>query len=181
MIDALAEMGVTRLSLGGQSFRPEKLRLLERDHEPGDIATAIGLARAAGMQVSLDLIFATPGETLSDWDSDLEAAHRSRAGSCFDLRPHLRARHGFLEPPASRRAGSKSTKSCSATCMRWPSTGSRPPASSTTKSRTSPGPAAARGTTRRIGRATAILPPAPAQPATSTAFARRIIAARRPT
>jgi oxygen-independent coproporphyrinogen-3 oxidase len=90
MIDALAEMGVTRLSLGGQSFRPEKLRLLERDHRPGDIAQAIGLARSADMQVSLDLIFATPGETLSDWECDLEAAlaleanHISSYGLTFE-------------------------------------------------------------------------------------------------
>jgi oxygen-independent coproporphyrinogen-3 oxidase len=90
MIVILSEMGVTRLSLGGQSFRPEKLRLLERDHEPGDIATAIGLARSAGMQVALDLIFATPGETLSDWESDLEAAlalkpdHISSYGLTFE-------------------------------------------------------------------------------------------------
>jgi oxygen-independent coproporphyrinogen-3 oxidase len=90
LIDALSEMGVTRLSLGGQSFRPEKLRLLERDHESGDIATAIGLARSAGMQVSLDLIFATTGETLSDWESDLDAAlalkpdHISSYGLTFE-------------------------------------------------------------------------------------------------
>jgi oxygen-independent coproporphyrinogen-3 oxidase len=90
LIHALSEMGVTRLSLGGQSFQPEKLRLLERDHQPCDIATAIGLARAAGLQVSLDLIFATPGETLSDWESDLEAAlalkpdHISSYGLTFE-------------------------------------------------------------------------------------------------
>ena len=89
-IVALSEMGVTRLSLGGQSFRPEKLRLLERDHEPGDIAIAIGLARAACMQVSLDLIFATPGETLGDWESDLATAlalkpdHISTYGLTFE-------------------------------------------------------------------------------------------------
>jgi oxygen-independent coproporphyrinogen-3 oxidase len=90
LIDALSELGVTRLSLGGQSFRPEKLRLLERDHEPGDIAKAIGLARSARMRVALDLIFATPGETLSDWDCDLAAAlalapdHISSYGLTFE-------------------------------------------------------------------------------------------------
>ncbi|HEY3393652.1 MAG TPA: radical SAM family heme chaperone HemW [Lacipirellulaceae bacterium] len=90
LIGALSEMGVTRLSLGGQSFRPEKLRLLERDHEPGDIVKAIHLAHSAGLQVSLDLIFATPGETLSDWESDLEAAlalkpdHLSSYGLTFE-------------------------------------------------------------------------------------------------
>jgi oxygen-independent coproporphyrinogen-3 oxidase len=90
MIETLAELGVTRLSIGAQSFRPEKLRLLERDHEPGDIAKALRLPRSAGMQVSLDLIFATPGETLSDWHDDLEAAlalepdHISTYGLTFE-------------------------------------------------------------------------------------------------
>jgi oxygen-independent coproporphyrinogen-3 oxidase len=61
------------LSLGGQSFRTEKLRVLERDHEAADIERAVSLAKSAGMQVSLDLIFATPGETLDQWSADLAA------------------------------------------------------------------------------------------------------------
>jgi oxygen-independent coproporphyrinogen-3 oxidase len=90
MIGALSQMGVTRLSLGGQSFRPEKLRLLERDHQPDDVAKAIVLGRSAGMQVSLDLIFAVPGETLNDWEFDLELAlalepaHVSTYGLTFE-------------------------------------------------------------------------------------------------
>jgi oxygen-independent coproporphyrinogen-3 oxidase len=74
MIETLAELGVTRLSLGGQSFRSEKLRLLERDHDAAQIATAVELAQDAGLHVSLDLIFAAPGETLDQWDADLNAA-----------------------------------------------------------------------------------------------------------
>jgi oxygen-independent coproporphyrinogen-3 oxidase len=90
MIDALAALGVTRLSLGGQSFRTEKLRLLERDHEAAHIARAVELARRAGMQVSLDLIFATPGETLEQWSADIDAAlalapdHVSTYGLTFE-------------------------------------------------------------------------------------------------
>jgi oxygen-independent coproporphyrinogen-3 oxidase len=74
MIKSLAALGVTRLSLGGQSFRSEKLRLLERDHDAEDIERSVALARTAGMQVSLDLIFAAPGETLDQWSADLDAA-----------------------------------------------------------------------------------------------------------
>lgn len=74
MIDALRDLGVTRLSVGGQSFRAEKLRLLERDHSAADIVRAAELARAAGMQVALDLIFAAPGETLDQWLADVESA-----------------------------------------------------------------------------------------------------------
>lgn len=90
MTEALSDLGVTRLSVGAQSFRPEKLRLLERDHSAVDIANATRLAQSAGMQVSLDLIFATPGETLLDWQNDLDAAlalgpdHVSAYGLTFE-------------------------------------------------------------------------------------------------
>src|SRR5207244_4692159 len=90
MIEMLADLGVTRLSLGGQSFRPEKLRLLERDHEPSDIRQSIELARDKKMQVALDLIFATPDESLAQWASDLEQAiqlgpnHVSTYGLTFE-------------------------------------------------------------------------------------------------
>jgi oxygen-independent coproporphyrinogen III oxidase len=90
MIDTLATLGVTRLSLGGQSFRTEKLRLLERDHGADDIERAVMLAKRAGMQVSLDLIFATPCETLTEWAADLNIAialepdHISTYGLTFE-------------------------------------------------------------------------------------------------
>lgn len=73
-IDILRRGGVTRLSLGAQSFDPEKLARLERDHGPDDIRRAAELARAAGLQVSLDLIFATPEESFDLWRRDLDAA-----------------------------------------------------------------------------------------------------------
>lgn len=74
LINQLADRGVTRLSLGGQSFNPDKLRVLERDHAPGDIERSVTLAKQAGLAVGIDLIFATPGETLEDWLSDLRLA-----------------------------------------------------------------------------------------------------------
>jgi oxygen-independent coproporphyrinogen III oxidase len=89
-ISALSELGVTRLSLGGQSFRAEKLQLLERDHVAGDIRRVVRTAHNARMQVALDLIFATPGETVDDWGADLEAAialepdHVSTYGLTFE-------------------------------------------------------------------------------------------------
>jgi oxygen-independent coproporphyrinogen-3 oxidase len=74
IVRVLAEHGVTRVSLGAQSFAPEKLQNLERDHGPEDIDRAVALARAAGLDVSLDLIFAAPGETLTGWRDDLVRA-----------------------------------------------------------------------------------------------------------
>jgi len=75
----LAEEGVTRVSLGAQSFDAPKLRVLERDHAPQDICRAVELLRGAGtsrapMSISLDLIFGTPGESLATWRRDLQSA-----------------------------------------------------------------------------------------------------------
>jgi oxygen-independent coproporphyrinogen-3 oxidase len=90
MMERLVTLGVTRLSLGGQSFHEEKLRLLERDHDAADIGSAVERARRAGIQVSLDLIFAAPGETLHQWSADLDAAialapnHISTYGLTFE-------------------------------------------------------------------------------------------------
>jgi oxygen-independent coproporphyrinogen-3 oxidase len=68
-------VGVNRLSLGAQSFNPAALRTLGRDHVPADTAAAVAAARAAGFaNVSLDLIYAVPGTTLADWESDLARA-----------------------------------------------------------------------------------------------------------
>ncbi|HET6882127.1 MAG TPA: radical SAM family heme chaperone HemW [Pirellulales bacterium] len=89
-VAVLADHGVTRLSLGAQSFRADKLHVLERDHSPFDIASAVELARTRLKSVSLDLIFATPGETLDDWRHDIKAAlglapdHLSTYGRTFE-------------------------------------------------------------------------------------------------
>jgi oxygen-independent coproporphyrinogen-3 oxidase len=74
MAATLAEYGVNRVSLGAQSFRDEKLRALERDHSADQIYRATSYLRERGMSVSLDLIFAAPGETPADWEYDLAAA-----------------------------------------------------------------------------------------------------------
>ena len=87
---ALADAGVNRISLGVQSFQADKLAILERDHEPRQIFRAYELARRFVDCVSLDLIFATPGETLADWRADLRTAcelqpdHVSTYGLTFE-------------------------------------------------------------------------------------------------
>ncbi|TQJ32070.1 radical SAM family heme chaperone HemW [Microbacterium sp. SLBN-146] len=70
----LAESGVTRLSIGMQSAVPHVLRALDRTHDPANVATAVAAARHAGLDVSLDLIYGAPGETLEDWRISLETA-----------------------------------------------------------------------------------------------------------
>ena len=74
-LNALVEGGFTRISFGMQSARPHVLKVLERRHTPGRVADVVGWARAAGFgSVSLDLIYGTPGESLSDWQASLAAA-----------------------------------------------------------------------------------------------------------
>jgi oxygen-independent coproporphyrinogen-3 oxidase len=72
--DVLLEAGVTRISLGVQSFDDAKLERLERDHRRQDLPQAFELARLRFASLALDLIFAAPGETLDGWLADLHAA-----------------------------------------------------------------------------------------------------------
>lgn len=73
-MQALAGLGVNRISLGVQSLNPAKLRRLERDHSLDDITRAFETARDFNARVSMDMIFAAPEETLSQWQVDLESA-----------------------------------------------------------------------------------------------------------
>jgi len=73
-IRILADHGVNRLSLGAQSFAPQLLRVLERNHEPADVAKAISQARRLFDNISIDLIFGVPGQRLEDWLDDLQKA-----------------------------------------------------------------------------------------------------------
>ena len=88
--DVLRQGGVTRISLGVQSFRAEKLQALERDHRQPEVLAAYENARGFAQSVSLDLIFAAPGETLEEWGQDLESAltlqpdHISTYGLTFE-------------------------------------------------------------------------------------------------
>lgn len=70
----LAASGVTRLSIGMQSAVPHVLAALDRTHDPGNVRTAVAAARAAGLDVSVDLIYGAPGETLDDWQASLDTA-----------------------------------------------------------------------------------------------------------
>jgi putative oxygen-independent coproporphyrinogen III oxidase len=73
--EAWRAAGVTRLSIGAQSFSAEALEWMHRTHEPEAIGRAVAVARAAGLaEVSLDLIFALPGDVRRSWEEDLEQA-----------------------------------------------------------------------------------------------------------
>ncbi|WP_203657243.1 radical SAM family heme chaperone HemW [Demequina activiva] len=73
-LSTLASAGFTRVSFGMQSAVPHVLATLERTHRPQNVALAVRWAREAGLAVSLDLIYGTPGESLDDWRASLDAA-----------------------------------------------------------------------------------------------------------
>ncbi len=70
----LAAAGVTRMSIGMQSAVPEVLATLDRTHGQGSVESAVAAARAAGLSVSVDLIYGAPGETLAQWRRSVDAA-----------------------------------------------------------------------------------------------------------
>jgi oxygen-independent coproporphyrinogen-3 oxidase len=67
--------GVTRASVGAQSFEPRHLKTLERWHDPANVERSLATLRDAGIaRRSVDLIFGIPGQTLGEWETDLDTA-----------------------------------------------------------------------------------------------------------
>lgn len=84
----LVRGGVTRVSMGAQSFNPSHLKTLERRHSPGNAGRALAMAQDAGIpRQSIDLIFGIPGQTLDDWKHDLDDALAlgTEHLSCYNL------------------------------------------------------------------------------------------------
>lgn len=74
-LEALRALGVNRLSLGMQSANQTELTLLEREHDFQTVVAAVSMARAAGFDnVSLDLIYGLPDQSLAAWEQSLRAA-----------------------------------------------------------------------------------------------------------
>jgi oxygen-independent coproporphyrinogen-3 oxidase len=71
----LCEYGVNRLSIGMQSIHADELRMMARDHDPDAVPRAVADARSAGFEnLSLDLIFGLPGQTLARWVESVQEA-----------------------------------------------------------------------------------------------------------
>ena len=86
----IRDAGVTRISLGIQSLRDRELRALARGHDADEGRAAFATVRAAGFDnVSIDLIYGIPGQSLDDWEDGLEAA--------LELKPD------FSDAPEARR------------------------------------------------------------------------------
>ena len=83
--NGLRMLPVNRLSMGAQTFSDERLQLIHRRHTAAQVALAVKRLREAGIgNVSIDLMYGFPSETLDDWQHDIDAA--------LSLRPeHLSA------------------------------------------------------------------------------------------
>jgi len=72
---AYRRLGVNRLSIGVQSLAAEDLRFLGRIHDADEARASVAMARRAGFgNVSIDLIYSLPGQTLQSWDATLREA-----------------------------------------------------------------------------------------------------------
>lgn len=110
---ALKEIGVTRISIGVQSFDPGLLRAMGRRHKPERARAAFGLIRSAGFDnVNVDMIFALPGQTAAMVVDDLAEAARLEpehiSTYCLTLEENTPLRERVLstvgEPDADREA-----------------------------------------------------------------------------
>jgi len=84
----LRASGVTRVSLGAQSFQPRLLEVLERQATPDDLRRAVHTLRDAGFDnISLDLVYGIPGQSASDLEGDLAEAVELEPEhlSCYEL------------------------------------------------------------------------------------------------
>ena len=73
-LQVLVAGGFTRVSFGMQSAVPSVLKVLDRTHEPANVPKVVSWAKDVGLQVSVDLIYGSPTETLSQWQESVEAA-----------------------------------------------------------------------------------------------------------
>jgi oxygen-independent coproporphyrinogen-3 oxidase len=87
---AYRSAGVTRLSIGVQSFDDTKLRAIGRIHDGVQARAAVAEAASAFDTFNVDLMYALPGQTLADWSADLDTALAYEP-------PHLSAYHLTIE------------------------------------------------------------------------------------
>ena len=75
-LSAYRELGVNRASFGVQTFNDRDLKLLARGHDANDARVTFRLLRDAGFEnISFDMIAGLPGQTLDDWERNLDEAH----------------------------------------------------------------------------------------------------------
>ena len=104
---ALKEAGINRLSIGIQSFQDDLLRLIGRRHDARQAIEAVRMAQDAGFtNISIDLMYALPAQTMEQWKADIETAlslnvqHISSYGLMYEEGTELTRQRdaGALEP-----------------------------------------------------------------------------------
>ena len=71
----IRDLGVTRVSLGIQSFSPHVLRILGREHSPSQADAAVEILQSVGFpSINIDLMFSIPGQSKRDWEDTLRHA-----------------------------------------------------------------------------------------------------------
>jgi len=74
-LSVMKESGATRISMGMQSAVPHVLAALDRTHNPENVVSAVDAVRSAGFEnISIDLIYGAPGESIEDWKRSITAA-----------------------------------------------------------------------------------------------------------
>lgn len=72
-LEKLRGIGINRISFGMQSSVSHVLKVLDRTHNPENVANSVTSAKAAGFdEINLDLIYGTPGESISNWKSSID-------------------------------------------------------------------------------------------------------------
>jgi oxygen-independent coproporphyrinogen-3 oxidase len=99
LLDTLIAGGVTRISMGAQSFQDRHLKTLDRRHDPANVERGLTMIRQSGITRSnIDLIFAVPGQSIQDWHADLRRAlalgtdHISAYSLTYEPKTELTAR-----------------------------------------------------------------------------------------
>ena len=73
--EVLPQLGINRISMGAQTFDNKRLRFLHRRHKADQVRQAVDILRKVGIQnISIDLMYGFPDETLDDWLRDIDAA-----------------------------------------------------------------------------------------------------------
>lgn len=93
--ELLKTNGVDRISMGAQSFDQTELAVLDREHNPADVAASMEILRQAGLsRFNLDLIFGVPGQSLGSWMRSLRRA--------IELGPEHLSCYGLTYEPGTR-------------------------------------------------------------------------------
>ena len=75
LADTLKECGVNRVSMGAQTFNDDRLRFLHRRHTADETSLAVATLHDCGLNnISIDLIYGFPGQTVEEWDEDITHA-----------------------------------------------------------------------------------------------------------